>query len=99
MSPPIEEQLVLELEFRILDAKRLNIFLSSRCCRLALPLDKNLEHPASQTRTYGALWLRGGRRWPPELLEHPHVEHVVNASSRRQSEADGDVVDQLGDTV
>jgi hypothetical protein len=59
MSPPIEEQLVLELEFRILDAKWLNVFLSSRCCRLALPLDKNLEHPASQTRTYGVLWLRG----------------------------------------
>jgi hypothetical protein len=27
------------------------------------------------------------------------VEHIVNAGSRRQGEADGDVVDQLGDAV
>jgi hypothetical protein len=109
ISPPVVEQLVLDLEFRILDAEQLNVFPSSRCCQLALPLDKNLEHPVSQTRTYGAFWLRGNdamvhRRqgrggWPLELLEQPHVEHVVNAGSKRQSEVDGDVVDQLDDVV
>ena len=69
-------------------------------------------YPASQTETDSTFWLRGdgtmmqrrqGRRSvqhrPLELLEQPHMEHIVNASSGRQGEADRDVVDQLGDAV
>ena len=34
-----------------------------------------------------------------ELLEEADVEHVVKTSSRRQGEADSDVVDQFDDMV
>jgi hypothetical protein len=36
---------------------------------------------------------------PVELPEQPDMEHVVEASTGRQSEANGDVVDQLDDAV
>ena len=42
-------------------------------------------------------WSISGR--PMELLEESHVEHVMDACSGRQREADGDVVDQLGDAI
>jgi hypothetical protein len=39
------------------------------------------------------------RRCPLELLEQPHVKHVVDAGAGRQGKANGDVIDKLGDAV
>jgi hypothetical protein len=42
----------------------------------------------------------GSYRWlTVELLEETHVEHVVDAGTRRQLQAGGDLIDELGDVV
>jgi len=111
ISPPVEEQLVLELERRILGAEWLDVLPSRRRRGLPFPLDQYLAHTTSQACPYCTFRLRGNgsmmnmrqrrrsiRRRPLELLE-ADVEHVVKTSPRRQGEADSDVVDQLDDAV
>ena len=65
--PPVEEQLVLELELRILGAEQVDVFPSSRRGGLALPLDKDLMHPTSQPEAHGTFWFWGNsammQRW------------------------------------
>ena len=112
ISPPVEEQLVLELERRILGAEWLDVLPSRRRRGLPFPLDQYLAHTTSQTCLYCTFRLRGNgsmmnmrqrrrsiRRRPLELLEEADVEHVVKTSPRRQGEVDSDVVDQLDDAV
>ena len=112
ISPPVEEQLVLELEGRVLGGEGLDVFPCSRCSRLALPLDKDLAHTTRQSCLHGLLrlWNRctmvdGGQRWwsirrrPAELLEETDVEHIVQPSARRKGQTDSDVVDEFDDAV
>jgi hypothetical protein len=112
ISPPVQDQLVLELEIRVLGAERLDVLPGRGSCRLALPLHKNLVHPAGQAETHSAFGLRSNRammqgrqrRWirrgcPLELLEQPHVKHVVDAGAGQQGKADSDFIDELGDAV
>jgi hypothetical protein len=46
-------------------------------------------------------WQRGRFRWRVALvlLQETDVEHVVDAGADGQGEANGDVVDELGDAV
>jgi hypothetical protein len=34
-----------------------------------------------------------------ELLEQPHMKHVVDAGAGRQSQSDNDFIDELGDAI
>jgi len=80
--------------------------------RLALPLKKGLAYPASQAeanstlglRSDGAVTKRRQRRWcirwrPVELLEQADVEHIMYTRADRELQADGHVVDELGDAI
>jgi hypothetical protein len=42
---------------------------------------------------------RRGRWSPDEFLEHSNMEHIMKTRTRRQFQADSDVVDQFGDAV
>ena len=83
ISPPVDEQLVLELEHWILGMELLHVFLGC--------WDKDMMHPTGQMATDCAFRLRSDRamvqrrqwreRWSLEFLEQPDVEHNMNASS------------------
>jgi hypothetical protein len=110
--PPVQDQLVLELEVWVLGAERPDVLPSRGSCRLSLPLYQNLVHPAGQPKLDCSFGHRSNctvmqerqRRWfrrrrPMELLEQPHMKHVVDAGAGRQSQADSDFIDELGDAV
>jgi hypothetical protein len=49
ISPPVEEQLVLELKLWIFGTKGLDVFPRSRRCRLTLPLNEDLLDSSRQS--------------------------------------------------
>jgi hypothetical protein len=110
--PPLEKQLVRELESWIFRTELRNIFPRSIGGCRALPVNEYLMHATSQTRTHRTFrlrndrsmqqrWKRRGRVWrrTMEPLQQPDVEHIMDAGAWRQGETDRDVVDQLGDAV
>ena len=111
-SPPVEEQLVPELELRKLGTERLHILPCRRRCRLTLPLDENLCDSARQPETHRTCWSWGNGavvknrqgRWsiwwlPLKLLEQPYVENIMKTGALRKSKADSDIIDQLDDAI
>jgi len=57
-SPPVEVQLVLELESRVLGAECVDVFPYGQGRRLSFPLDQHLTNASGQTVALSALRLR-----------------------------------------
>jgi hypothetical protein len=57
ISPPIEKQLVLELELRVCLAEGVQIFLGGRRAWQGLPLVEDLSNTVSQSDLQGFRWL------------------------------------------
>jgi hypothetical protein len=97
ISPPLEEQLVLELELRETCGEAVSLLPSGRGRRLSLPADKKVADTVRHARTHHALWLEDDRamvdwrqgRWcvrrsPFERLEQADVEDIVEAGPWRK---------------
>jgi hypothetical protein len=89
-SLSLDDQLVLELELRMLVAETIHVFPGCRRCGLALPVDQHLTDAPSQTVANNPLWFRSHiavvdgrqRRWNvwwrlDELLEETDMEDIV----------------------
>jgi hypothetical protein len=109
---PAKNQLVLELERRVLSAECRRVFPCSRCRRSSLPLYEGLGHTTDDAIAHcarrfgvdGSMSQRRQRwcccRWlASKFLQQPYVENVVDAGAGWQGEANSDVVDELGDAV
>ena len=110
--PPLDEQLVLELERRIAIREALKIFPCGRRGRFSYPPEENLANPPGKTRAHGAFRLQHGgtvmhrrQRWRSswrnahELLQEADMEDVVKSCTWRQLDPVHDVVDDGRDTV
>jgi hypothetical protein len=110
--PPVQDQLVLELEVWVLGAERPDVLLGSENYRLSLLLYQNLVRATGQPKSdcsFGhrsnyAVMQERQRQWflqrhPLELLEQPHMKHVVDAGAGRQSQSNSDFIDELGDAI
>jgi len=112
ISPPLDEQLVLELEARVAVNEAVGVFPGGRCVGLPLPVYQELANASGQAGTDDALWFRNGgaivdrrqawwcsRRRAYEALQEADVEDVVKASARRQLELVGHLIDDGDDAV
>jgi hypothetical protein len=108
--PPLDEQLVLELEFRVAVNEAVEVFPSGRRGGLALPANKNLTNTPRQASLHNAfrLWhdraiverrqhRRLNGRWTNMFLQQRDVEDIVDAGSRWQLETVSDTVDDGAD--
>jgi hypothetical protein len=75
--PPLDEQLVFELERWMLVAEGVQIFPCSRGSMFALPLDEHLTHPTGQSSMHSAFWL-----WLYCTIVNDRAEEVVQLVAR-----------------
>jgi len=110
--PPLDEQLILELEGWKPVMKGVQVFPYSRCSRFTFPLDEHLVDPLGQASVHCEFRLRlhrtvvhGWERWQSiwwvahPLLQEADVEDIMELGTRRSGEADSHVVDELRDAV
>jgi len=112
ISPPLDYQLVLELERWILGGEGIEVFPCGGCYWFSLPTDEHLPNTASDASAHSTFrlgtdgsmmnswqrWWRRGRRAHP-FLEEADMEHVMKLGAWRQLKTYSHLVDELGDAV
>jgi hypothetical protein len=112
LPPPLDEQLVLELEAGVTVDETVRVFPSGRCSGLTLPMNQERADSSGEARASDLFrlgdgstvvdrrkgWWSGGRR-AHELLQEANMEHIVETRTWWQLQAVCHIVDDGGDTV